>query len=515
MLHRTLYASGARPPVLPGAKLPARVAGDPLPAGAGDDDPARALSDAGILAMDGGHFVFLVHDQQAASAIMAVRSHLDARLPGLRYEVKLGKAGDGALAADEAPVSAWLPEGVPQLELCQLSGRGVASATWLHAGETHLVSSASADRAKAGDRFADGETKDTIGRLQGAGILPLFGGAWQAPSDFNALCGNEYLAVVHADGNGIGRRQAAVEAAVAGREWAERESAVQAFFHAMRVAVREAVVKALVATFGRLDADTLASFEGVRPYQLLMLGGDDLLLVCRARFALPFLVNYARELAELPLGNPASPISIGAGVAIARPSVPFHRLHAVAERLADSAKRLYRGGIDASVADWAVFTGAWPDDPIDARRMVALGTVDGTRLVTSGRPLRVLRAGAKESPLASVQGLWERGRALYGAAAGKRTGRGQLRSLVEALRSGEHVGRMAFEELAPSAKSALRDAGVTAPWEELVAGPQGRTVLSRVPDLVEVAEIPRLGRARAADHEPGPGAAGAIEGGVQ
>src|SRR5690606_23945821 len=104
-----------------------------------------------------------------------------------------------------------------------------------------------------------------------------------------------------------------------------------------------------------------------------MPGGDDPLMGTRAETALPFVVELCGELKALQdnVGATDFKLTLGVGVVIAKHTIPIHRLHEVAEQLASSAKRRYRG-LDAdkkcSVVDWAVFTTAWVDDPAEVRR---------------------------------------------------------------------------------------------------------------------------------------------------
>lgn len=83
--------------------------------------------------------------------------------------------------------------------------------------------------------------------------------------------------------------------------------------------------------------------------RLLMLGGDDLVLVCGAPYALPFVRALAKhvreETKELP--GDKTPLDIGAGVAIVQASFPFHRAHQLAEQLAESREPQGRESADA------------------------------------------------------------------------------------------------------------------------------------------------------------------------
>lgn len=473
---------GATPP--PEAVFPqVDVGHDPLLA---IDDPARDLK-AGILSRDGGHFEAFFPDEERARGFAEQASRVIRRaLPGLLFDVHVGE--------QEMPgARAGIPVELPHFQVCQLTGRGPASARVRTAEEGEWASLDAIGRMEPGlIEYEDvGSTGDATGGVRGGdrsdshdydivGLLDqrLARPGTRAPSDLTELCGTEYLAVIHADGNGIGSR---VPHAHRG-ELSKRLEA-QAFFRTCRAANRAALSKAIEETFRESSP--------VRPYQILMLGGDDLLLVCRASYALPFLVRYAKELQNYRLYD-GRPLTIGAGVAIARPTVPFYRLHQIAEGLASSAKRLCRGldGTEAvSVVDWAVFSNSWLEDPIEVRVRESVITVGGWRLVLTGRPLRILGEG-----MDSLEGLVNRANKLDEAVRHKLAARSQLRAIVDRMAKGRLAAEVAFINMAPDTLKVLNNLGIQEPWQE--SNPRERWTLSRLPDLIEVFEIGRLGRSK-------------------
>lgn len=324
------------------------------------DDPRRLL-EGGILSREGGHFTALFPDGGKALAfVSAARGLLESALPGLPFDIEarlLAKADDRKARSSADPPPAVLPE-LPIFQVCTASGRDVAERPG--AGPDEYISHRVRSLQTARNRFRRGKTPDLVGLMTAQKAIGQHG---ETPGDLRELVGNEYLAVIHADGNGLGRRfnQWRSEGAAGSGSLAalQREVRNERFFHGMRVAVRRALTDAVAETFGGWAGQ-------YSPYQVLMLGGDDLLLICRARYALPFLIAYAQRLADPKLKLPdCRPLSIGAGVVIARHTFPFHRLHALAEALAGSAKRLHRARQDGaerpeiSVADWMVVTNAW------------------------------------------------------------------------------------------------------------------------------------------------------------
>ena len=284
------------------------------------------------------------------------------------------------------------------------------------------------------------------------------------PQELQDLVGNGYLALVHADGNGVGSG--------AGKCYSERA----AFFHKNRVLLRRAVMKAI---------DTHCPDQGQSPLIPLMLGGDDLLLISRAEVALPFIVTLCEELDALQKDRHDFKLTLGVGVVIAKHTLPIHRLHEVAEQLASSAKRRFRGlrengDAGRSVVDWAVFTTSWVDDPEEVRQRDWLRGNDNELRVLSQRPVDVLGQG-----LDSLQALLKHAAKLQNAP------RSQLRYLVDQLPRGQALSKLAFLELSKETKDALEKAGIN---EKDLWRPATNARITALLDLVEITEISRLGR---------------------
>jgi len=420
---------------------------DPL---ACHDDPALDARD-GILSRDGGHFE--AHFEKGAQAFAETAKQLiQERLPGLRFCIII----DGKeLQKSQAHLSTELPVLAP----CEWTGHGLASAL-IKQGDEHSAVSLNVERMhQAAKRSESGKASDLASLLIEATQLKSL----QRPQDLNQLAGKGYLALIQADGNGVGK---------ASRKYNSDIDRVS-FFHRNRVLLRRALKKTI---------DSYSPTQGQAPLVPLMLGGDDLLLVCRAEIALPFVVKLCEELEQIQPSTSDFKLTLGVGVVIAKPTIPIYRLHEVLEQLVSSAKRRFRSLVKISarsVVDWAVYTTAWADDPSEFRHREWLCGTDQQLRVLSQRPLDVLGTG-----LDTLQGL------LASAAKLRNAPRSQLRYLVEQLFRGCTLSELAFKELSAQARSALEQAGVGAPWRTSQCG---SALLTEVLDLVEVLEIPRLG----------------------
>lgn len=477
---------------------------DPLANSSDPDDP-RALFREGILTRDGGHFSALFHSRENAGAFRGqAEALLRKELPGLRFEINVEKLGREGSPRVEARAAALID--LPVFEVCRESGNAPAEDR-TRKDDIPVSLAVLGSKKKGAQFFKEGSTQDIIGLL-GHKLPLLAGNGHPAPTDLNELCGDDDLAVIHADGNRVGMRYKAWSDRFDTAEGIEskggkltknggpiddglrlkHEGHGERFFHRMRCAVRRAVLNALEQTFNPED------YKGKTiPYQLLMLGGDDLLLVCRASYALDFVRAYARKLHQIDWDPDMGPLTIGAGVAIGHPNVPFHRLQALAEELASSAKRLHRGMFnaeekEASVVDWLVFSESWAEDPIEQRRREAFiryqANTGGVDLALTGRPYPILKDSCGNSLEALLDGV----KKLEGAA------RSQLRGLLDELPGGRHWAELCWWEmpdetrdrLGEAVKTAIGKNDVSGPWQE--AGGRWKTVVA---DLVELYELKR------------------------
>jgi hypothetical protein len=411
------------------------------------EDPAADAKD-GILSRDGGHF----EAQFASGAEVfgdAAEKLLRTSLPGLRFRITI----DGK---PQTKRQVHLSTELPVLSPCEWTGRGLASAIVEQGDQRPAVSLDVARRHEAARRTEEGTAVDIASLLSDKTKLKEL----ERAQDLKELVGNGYLALIHADGNGVGSN--------AGETDCERA----AFFHRNRVLLRRAVKKAI---------DTHCPDTGKAPLIPLMIGGDDLLLVSRAEIALPFIVTLCEELDSLQKARDGFKLTLGVGVVFAKHTIPIHRLHEVAEQLASSAKRRFRGLTDAdakqSVVDWAVYSTAWVDDPEEVRRRDWLRGSDNDLRVLSQRPVDVL--GPR---LDSLQGL------VNGAEQLKPAPRSQLRYLVDQLPRGRVLSELAFSELPQEVKVSFAKAGVQEPWRRV-----GDAWTTHLLDLVEITEIARLG----------------------
>lgn len=176
---------------------------------------------------------------------------------------------------------------------------------------------------------------------------------YELPSDFDHLGGERgrfrYLAVVHADGNGIGRRlEDYLKPSTSNAEWVDR---LRRFSQALNQAGLQAMqaVGALLVEhvhqqgkrteiIGRQRAeDVIELRENRLPFRPIVYGGDDVTFVCDGRLGLALAVKFLETFNRQPL--PDGEVGYAcAGVAIVHTHYPFAQAYALAAKLCQEAK---------------------------------------------------------------------------------------------------------------------------------------------------------------------------------
>ncbi|HZQ07107.1 MAG TPA: hypothetical protein VFD70_11045 [Anaerolineae bacterium] len=194
-------------------------------------------------------------------------------------------------------------------------------------------------------------------------------GDYEFTYDFNLLGESgeaSFLAVVHTDGNGMGKRKQAL------CDNPENQRNNRKFINAIRdfsQRVEDAGTLALQTTFSRMmqwfqeDEEGRKSFiawddkEKVNRVKFvpLVFGGDDVTFVCDGRIGLSLAAIYLQEFNKYRLGD--KPLYACAGVAIVKNRYPFARAYGMAEELCQNAKRVVKDwkinkDDDALALDW-------------------------------------------------------------------------------------------------------------------------------------------------------------------
>ena len=187
----------------------------------------------------------------------------------------------------------------------------------------------------------------------GGGLVAKLGGDPEKehwPLDMKDIASSEsnYVAVVHADGNDLGKIVMDMNKFL---QESDIDGAVlfKGFSAAVEQATWRAARKAFEATI-RPEAGRDEKTKPVIPFRPIVLGGDDLTVIVRAQlgfaFCEEFLKNFEREsetaleeqLGKLPIPGFPERLTAAAGIALVKSAYPFSRAYDLADSLCRHAK---------------------------------------------------------------------------------------------------------------------------------------------------------------------------------
>lgn len=206
---------------------------------------------------------------------------------------------------------------------------------------------------------------------------------WRFPSQFEELAGEDnFIAVIHADGNGMGKRVERIYEKCG--DWEDCRQTLHRFSEGIQNdferAFRETVEIVIASGY---PADKL-------PIRPVVLAGDDVCFVTAGNIGLECARVFLEKLSAMEnCEQPGVPYAACAGVAMVHKKYPFHQAYDLAEELCSSAKR-FGAGIDSegrvSAMDWHIEFGQLKDGLSAQREDYA--TEDGCRMEL--RPVTVL-----------------------------------------------------------------------------------------------------------------------------
>lgn len=137
---------------------------------------------------------------------------------------------------------------------------------------------------------------------------------------------NDWVAIIHADGNGLGAIVAQMN---------EREDDLHEFSEKLDKATACAARRAYEAV---VKDGGYEPGKGKVPFRPIVLGGDDMTMLCRADVAMKYTQSYLKFFEE-KTKNMGHPLTACAGIAYMKSSYPFYYGYRLAESLCDAAKK--------------------------------------------------------------------------------------------------------------------------------------------------------------------------------
>ncbi|MCD7886943.1 MAG: hypothetical protein LUG44_04920 [Clostridiales bacterium] len=210
---------------------------------------------------------------------------------------------------------------------------------------------------------------------------------WIYPVQMEELAGaDNFVAVVHIDGNAMGKRvDALYDRYGKAEDWADCRASLRRFSEGIQQDF-EAAFSEMVDTVIRCAPNLEAPNLPVRP---VILAGDDVCFVTAGNIGLECARVFLEKLSAKSNQEDGKPYAACAGVALVHQKYPFHQAYDLAEELCSNAKR-FGAELDTngavSAMDWHIEFGQLKDSLAELRKDYA--TEDGNRLEL--RPVVVL-----------------------------------------------------------------------------------------------------------------------------
>jgi hypothetical protein len=172
---------------------------------------------------------------------------------------------------------------------------------------------------------------------------------------------SSYLAIVHADGNNMGRRFQKFGEDKCDRDYINdmrrlSESVNQAGINALREVTKILVNSIQVDAEGKKKVKGKFEIKGnYLPFRPIVYGGDDITFVCDGRLGLELAALYLQKLQEQPIAD-NQPLKACVGISIVKTHYPFARSYELSEALCREAKRYVKQKNEGDFAalDWHI-----------------------------------------------------------------------------------------------------------------------------------------------------------------
>lgn len=197
-----------------------------------------------------------------------------------------------------------------------------------------------------------------------------------------------FIAVVHIDGNAMGKRVEQLQAAHKNDEWNDYKNLMNAFSRSIDTDFKSAYQDMVKCVSNNLDHGRLESLkltENHFPVRKIIAAGDDICFVSEGRIGLECAVSFLKALADKTNKIDKKGYAACAGVAIVHQKYPFYRAYEMAEQLCSRAKAFgvsldAEAGKDVSAIDWHIEYGEMRD---------SLEEIRGTYLAFDGKQMEM------------------------------------------------------------------------------------------------------------------------------
>lgn len=328
--------------------------------------PVDTSKDVNIIYIGGGNAALLCKSQDTAKDVVKIWSRkLLENAPGLRVAVgyadvkdSLAKAYHSALK-DLSQCEEALPfgdtlYGLPVVRSCATTGLPASVLSKEDNNEEWISQSAACKRKQVGSERKPGVAQRGIGQE----FKSVLNEEQHFAIELDKLGGRKgesHIAVVHADGNGMGGHL--IDVVNRGGSDADFLHHIRAFSvsvaHLSKNALQE-TLQYLQDSLPSLKDDLSLEDEKIFPLRPIVYGGDDLTFVCDGRLGLDLAAFYLKAFSKgtIKVCGGDKPVDACAGVAIVPTKFPFARAYHFAEELC---------GLTKSYLREKKLTGSWLD----------------------------------------------------------------------------------------------------------------------------------------------------------
>ena len=315
------------------------------------EKPVDMTKSANLIYVGGGNAALLCKTQEIAKdAVKSWSCELLKKAPGLRVAVGYADVENSLAVAyrdaldDLASCEEALPfgdtlYGLPVVRTCTTTGLPASVPSEENNAEW-ISLSAMSKRNQVGSEREPGVAQKDIRRK----FKPVLKEDQYFAIELNKLGGRKgesHIAVVHADGNGMGKHL--IDVVNSAGEDADFLHHIRAFSASVSLLSQNALMETLQylrEALPSLKDDLSLEDEKIFPLRPIVYGGDDLTFVCDGRLGLDLAAFYLKEFSKgtINVCGEDKPVDACAGVAIVPTKFPFARAYHFAEELCGLTK---------------------------------------------------------------------------------------------------------------------------------------------------------------------------------
>ena len=319
--------------------------------------PVDETKDFNLIYVGGGNAALLCKNQKVAKdAVRAWSRELLKKAPGLRVAVGYAdvenslteaycEALDDLASCEEALPFGDALHGLPVVRTCTTTGLPASVPSKEENNDEEWISqSAASKRKQVGSERNPGVAQRDI-RQEFESVLKE-GQHFAIELDkLGGRKGESHIAVVHADGNGMGKHLTDVVSHKGDDDdFLHHIRAFSASVSRLSQIALKATLEYLRDTLPSLKEDLSWEDEKIFPLRPIVYGGDDLTFVCDGRLGLDLAAFYLKKFSEgtIKVCGKDKPVDACAGVAIVPTKFPFARAYHFAEELCGLTKSYLR-----------------------------------------------------------------------------------------------------------------------------------------------------------------------------